>query len=250
MPANLKPVPDRLIVLTFDDGCKSDVRNVAPMLKEYGFGATFFVNDQSWKTDHYMTWDDVHRVHEMGFEIGNHTAHHPSVVDLRRREFLAELEAVERHCEAFGIPQPTSFCYPEFQFSPAAVEVLAEKGYAFARRGPFPECECESEGMRGPVYNPAENHPLLVPTTGFSGPHWGLDNLKWAVEKAADGKIAVLCFHGVPDLDHPSVHTDLENFRTYMSFLRDSGCTVIAMHDMADYVDIFTAQPADRLLGS
>ena len=41
----LLPVPDRLIVLTFDDGNKSDVEFVAPLLKRYGFGATFFVSD-------------------------------------------------------------------------------------------------------------------------------------------------------------------------------------------------------------
>ena len=28
-------VPDKLVVLTFDDGCKSDIQNVAPLLAEH-----------------------------------------------------------------------------------------------------------------------------------------------------------------------------------------------------------------------
>jgi peptidoglycan/xylan/chitin deacetylase (PgdA/CDA1 family) len=31
------------IVLTFDDACESHFRFVAPLLKQYGFGATFYV---------------------------------------------------------------------------------------------------------------------------------------------------------------------------------------------------------------
>ena len=34
-------VPDKLVVLTFDDAVKSHLAFVAPLLKELGFGATF-----------------------------------------------------------------------------------------------------------------------------------------------------------------------------------------------------------------
>ena len=38
----LIPISEKLVVLTFDDGCISDVEFVIPLLSEYGFGATFF----------------------------------------------------------------------------------------------------------------------------------------------------------------------------------------------------------------
>jgi peptidoglycan/xylan/chitin deacetylase (PgdA/CDA1 family) len=38
-----KPIPDKLVVLTFDDATASQYSVVAPLLKEFGFGATFFV---------------------------------------------------------------------------------------------------------------------------------------------------------------------------------------------------------------
>ena len=38
-----QPVPDRLVVLTFDDAVSTHPTFVAPLLKKYGFGGTFFI---------------------------------------------------------------------------------------------------------------------------------------------------------------------------------------------------------------
>ncbi len=38
-----KPIPDKLVVLTFDDGCSAHATYVAPLLKSLGFGASFYV---------------------------------------------------------------------------------------------------------------------------------------------------------------------------------------------------------------
>ena len=43
--AVLKPIPDKLVVLTFDDCNKSDRSFVAAEVKKYGFGSTFFVTE-------------------------------------------------------------------------------------------------------------------------------------------------------------------------------------------------------------
>ena len=40
-----KPIPDKLVVLTFDDGCKSQATFVAPILKQHNFGATFYITE-------------------------------------------------------------------------------------------------------------------------------------------------------------------------------------------------------------
>lgn len=54
-----KPIPDKLVVLTFDDGCASHATVVAPILKKYGFGGSFYVCDfdSFWtRKDWYLTW--------------------------------------------------------------------------------------------------------------------------------------------------------------------------------------------------
>ena len=75
--ATVQSVPDKLVVLTFDDAVKSHRTFVAPLLKELGFGATFFVTHK-WMDDrtNFMTWEEIGEIHQMGFEIGNHSWTH------------------------------------------------------------------------------------------------------------------------------------------------------------------------------
>lgn len=237
---DLQPIPDRLIVLTFDDGNKSDATYVGPLLKDYGFGATFFITEGlNFLTDktHYVTWEEVKELDEAGFEIGNHTRHHKNVNTQSCEALHADLQHIDLRCKEHGIAVPETFCYPGYSNGPKAVEMLTERDFLFARRGIAPEFSYDSEGGRGPAYNPAQHHPLLIPTTGASGPHWTFDDLVWAIERARDGQIAVLTFHGVPALEHPWVNTEPELFETYMDYLRDNDCTVIALRDLAKYVD-------------
>ena len=145
----LQPIPDGLVVLTFDDGNKSDYTYVGPLLKRYGFGATFFIteglnflNNKA----HYVTWEEVRELHEAGFEIGNHTCYHKNVNTQSREELLADVIHIDNRCEEYGIPVPETFCYPGYSHGPAAVEVLMEKGFRFARRGIAPEYPYHSEG--------------------------------------------------------------------------------------------------------
>ena len=231
--------PDKLVVLTFDDGCKSQATFVAPLLKSYGFGATFYITEGLnflTNKEAYMTWEEVRGLHDASFEIGNHTRHHRNVAQQSAAELRADLVHIDNRCEAHGIPQPKTFCYPGYSHSEAAVEVVAEHGFHFARRGVAPEFVYDGEGGRGPAYNPALHHPLLVPTTGAAGPNWDFDDFRWALDQAVDGNIAVLTFHGVPDLEHPWVHTEPEQFEAYMAYLAENDYSVIALQDLAGYV--------------
>ena len=238
---SLLPIPDGLVVLTFDDGNMSDIACVAPLLRRYGFGATFYVTE-GLRADAgcRLTWQEIRQLHEDGFEIGNHTGSHPNIIPLEKGQIRAQVEHIERRCREHGIPSPRTFAYPGGHHDRKSVEVLAERGYLFARRGVDPEYPLIVEGGRGPVYVPGEEHPLLVPSTTMSGPNLGFEDLVWAVEQARDGRITVLTFHGVPDV-YPYCSTEPAAFERYMKYLHDQGCTVIAMRDLAQYVD-----PAER----
>lgn len=219
-------IPKGLIVLTFDDSVASHATFVAPLLKKLGFGATFFITEGfEFATDkeHYMTWEQIKGLHEAGFEIGNHTRRHASVVKQSPEQLSADIEFMESQCLSHGIPRPVSFCYPGYQSSETAVKVLAERGYKFARAG----------GAR--AFDPATDNFLTIPQAFDSKPGVALDQLKAAVALAKDGKIAVLTFHGVPDIKHPWVDTDPAKFESYMAYLKAQGCRVIAMRDLEKF---------------
>ena len=255
-PANgLLPIPDHLVVLTFDDGTKSDIAYVAPLLKQYGFGASFYVTEglrDIKRDDDNLSWDDIRQLDKLGFEVGNHTETHPDLMKLTKVQILAEIEAIEQHFKQNGIPAPRTFAYPLYHDSVPAAEVLLQKGYLFARRGVTPEFPDSDNGARGPAYDPAKHYPLFIPTTGYAGPKWGLQDLAWAVDQAKNGKIAVLNFHGVPYPRAPWVSVEPKVFAEYMNYLRDQKCTVIAMRDLAKYVEpaALTKIPLRREQGS
>ena len=234
----LEPIPDRLVVLTFDDSVASQFTIVRPLLKEFGFGATFFISEgfgfATNKTD-YMTWDQIAQLHRDGFEIGNHTRDHMGVEKKNVPRLREQIEVVNKHFEEHGIPRAQSFSWPGNALTLEALPILSELGIRFARRGGAPEFPYE-EG-RGFAFEPGKDHPLLIPSAGDSRPKWTLMDFQRAVNQAKDRRIAVLQFHGVPDLEHPWVNTPPELFREYLKFLHDGNFKVIALRDLARYVD-------------
>lgn len=236
--AALEPIPDKLVVLTFDDASKSHFTVARPVLLKHKFGATFFVTE-GWdfainKKD-YMTWDEIVQLHKDGFEIGNHTIDHKSVTEKTVRDLSAQVKAINARCQEYGIPRPVSFAYPGNAIAKEALPILKDLGVKFARRGGAPEHPYK-DGL-GFAYEPGLDHPLLVPSAGDARPHWTLDDLKRAVVQAKHGKIAVLQFHGVPDTAHDWVTTKREQFEAFMQHLADEKYTVIALRDLAKYVD-------------
>ena len=243
----LEPVPDRLVVLTFDDSKESHYSFVRPILKRYRFSATFFITEGfSFATNKqdYMTWEQIKSLHDDGFEIGNHTRDHLGVSTRTLGKLREQVEAINARCVEHGIPRPTSFAYPGNAIVPEALPILKELGIRFARRGGAPEHPYD--WGRGFAYEPGADHPLLIPSAGDARPDWTLEDFKRAVTQAQKGRIAVLQFHGEPDREHPWVHTRPERFDEYMRYLHTNAFKVIALRDLARYVDPAQA-PANPL---
>ena len=202
-PAERKPIPDRLVVLTFDDSVKSHYTVARPILKKYGFGATFFITEGfTFKTNKtaYMTWDEIRQLHDDGFEIGNHTRDHLGITPSTVHRLDEQLDGIDAQCAAHGIPRPVSFAWPGNALAVEAIDRLRERGIVFARRGSEPEFPYRPG--HGPAYEPGLDHPLLIPSTGDARPHWKFDDFVEAASQAKDGKIAILQFHGVPEKEH------------------------------------------------
>ena len=238
-------IPDKLVVLTFDDSKSSHYSVVRPLLKRYGFGATFFITEGfSFRTNKqdYMTWEQIAELHRDGFEIGNHTRDHLGVSVRTLDQLREQIEAINQRCADHGIPRPISFAYPGNAIVPGALPILNELGIRFARRGGAPEHAYD--WGRGFAYEPDADHLLLIPSAGDARPDWTLEDFKRATAQARDGRIAVLQFYGAPDNEHPWVHTRPERFEEFMRYLSTNSFKVIALRDLARYLDADKA-PAD-----
>ncbi|MCA9175470.1 MAG: polysaccharide deacetylase family protein [Planctomycetales bacterium] len=239
-------IPEKLVVLTFDDSAKSHFTVVRPLLLQYKFGATFFITE-GWdfatnKRD-YMTWEEIARLHRDGFEIGNHTRDHLGITEKTVSRLDEQLSGIERQCERHGIPKPVTFAWPGNATTPKAFEILKQHGMLFARRGGAPEYPYE--GGRGFAFQPGADHPLLLPSAGDARPKWMLEDLMRAVRQAEPGRVAILQFHGAPDTAHDWVSTSRDNFAAFMNYLAVNKYRVIALRDLAQFAGTQTV-PADH----
>ncbi|RYY18138.1 MAG: polysaccharide deacetylase family protein [Cytophagaceae bacterium] len=220
-----RPVPDRLVALTFDDAARSHATYVAPLLRKYGFGATFFVAEFSQPPfadkRKYLSWAQIRQLHRWGFEIGNHTLTHRHVNKLTESELAAELDSIESRCRAYHLPRPVTFAYPGYDTAPRALPVLHARGYRLARAG----------GSR--PYRPATDDPLLVPS--YTTLATNRLEILGALAQAKDGRVVVLTIHGVPDYAHDWVTTPPALFEEYLRYLHDNHYRVVALRELARY---------------
>ncbi len=77
------PLPPKPVAITFDDGRESPLQNAVPVLRTYGYTATFFVPSglvgryvttrAGTNPQHYLTWTQIDQLAHSGFWIEDHT---------------------------------------------------------------------------------------------------------------------------------------------------------------------------------
>lgn len=78
-----KNIPSKSLLITIDDGYVSGFDVAVPILKKHGFTATFFIYTNYLNNGgKSMTWDQLRKLRDAGFEIGCHTVSH---LDLRHK---------------------------------------------------------------------------------------------------------------------------------------------------------------------
>jgi peptidoglycan/xylan/chitin deacetylase (PgdA/CDA1 family) len=125
------PLPEKPIVLTFDDGYRDAYEVAFPLLLDHGFTATFFVlaTPAHFEWENYLTWGQMSEMAQAGMEIQAHGRDH---VDLRGASYeylvyqvLGIQEAIAHH-----VGEPSRFfCYPSGRYDDNVVAVLESAGY-------------------------------------------------------------------------------------------------------------------------
>lgn len=135
-------LPERTVVLTFDDGFADFHERVLPLLRKYGCTATLFVTtgwlaDAGWRAaerrpEGTLTWDQIVETAAEGIEIGAHSHAHPQLDQLGRKRLRDELTVSKELLEeAIGTSVP-GLAYP-FGYSNVTVRRAAvDAGYAYA----------------------------------------------------------------------------------------------------------------------
>ena len=109
---------DKAVVLTFDDGYKSQYTNAKPILDKYGYKATFYIvcnyvgnGDGQDHPNARMSWEDITALSNEGYDIGSHSMSHPNIDLLSENGMEYEIGGSKQCLLDQGI-NPTTFSYP------------------------------------------------------------------------------------------------------------------------------------------
>jgi peptidoglycan/xylan/chitin deacetylase (PgdA/CDA1 family) len=135
-------LPERCLLITFDDGFEEVHRIALPILAGLGLRATaFLVSGYIGGTSRWLesdgeggrrlvAWPQVRELARAGFEIGSHSHTHPQLDTLTIRKAEAELRRSRQVLEE-GLGSPvTSFAYPHGYHSPRIRELVRANGYS------------------------------------------------------------------------------------------------------------------------
>jgi len=75
--SNKKDLPQKLVAITFDDAYKSIFTNAYPLLKEYNFPFTIYINSAPINSSStYLTWEELNLMKKDLASFGSHSHHH------------------------------------------------------------------------------------------------------------------------------------------------------------------------------
>lgn len=119
-----RQLPQRSVLLTFDDGYRSFLQYAVPVLKELGFTATLFIyTDYVGAGSNAFTWADLKKLQQDGFDVQAHSKSHGDMV----RGASEPAKEYEKRLEA-ELAQPRALFQKNLGFAP---EILA---YPYGRQ--------------------------------------------------------------------------------------------------------------------
>lgn len=116
-------LPERVALITFDDGCRSLTDGALRILTGLGFPAVVFVpSEYIGQTNSFDAgiepeepicgWDDLHRLEKAGVSVQSHSASHPRLSQLDEASQTWELLTSRAALEAGLGRRVTAFAYP------------------------------------------------------------------------------------------------------------------------------------------
>jgi peptidoglycan/xylan/chitin deacetylase (PgdA/CDA1 family) len=125
-------VPDKSVLLTFDDTDLDQYTVALPEMKKYGFKGVFFIMTVSLGKPHYMSKEQVKELSDLGHTIGSHTWDHHNVKKYQGNDWVIQIEKPTRQLETITGRHMRYFAYPFGLWNKQAIPELKKRGFIAA----------------------------------------------------------------------------------------------------------------------
>lgn len=129
--ANQEPLPEKPVILTFDDGYLDNYENAYPILQAFGFVGNFFIPTEFIDNGRvgYMDWQMIEEMAAAGHRFEPHARTHP---DLREREndfLIWEILGPQETLAAHIGYTPRYFSYPSGRYDANVLAMVERLDY-------------------------------------------------------------------------------------------------------------------------
>lgn len=130
---NKLKLPEKPIILTFDDGRENQFTEAYPLLKKYNLKAIFYVFTNALDRKDYLTWDQLKELRDNGMEIGDHTRFHWYLTkqepDVLEKEIIETKKLLE---DKLNI-EVLSLAYPFGLYNDQVIDYVVSANFKYAR---------------------------------------------------------------------------------------------------------------------
>jgi peptidoglycan/xylan/chitin deacetylase (PgdA/CDA1 family) len=122
-------LPEKPVMLTFDDTDDDQFTLAAPEMKKHGFKGVFFIMTVSINRPRYMTKDQIKQLSDEGHVISSHTWDHHSVKGYATdKDWETQIEKPKKLIEELTGKPAEDFAYPFGLWRPEAIPELKKRG--------------------------------------------------------------------------------------------------------------------------
>jgi peptidoglycan/xylan/chitin deacetylase (PgdA/CDA1 family) len=126
-------LPERPVILSFDDGWENQYQYAFPLLQKYGFTGTFYVVSGYIDHQNFMTTEQLKAMMAAGMAIGGHSHTHPALAGIGSGRLKDEVTGSKAWLEDRLGTVIDTFAYPYGSYSSATVAAVKAAGYRTAR---------------------------------------------------------------------------------------------------------------------
>lgn len=125
-------IPQRPVVITFDDGNIDNYLNAFPILKKYGFVATFYVVQTYVNGKDMISTDQLKDLIQNGWEIGSHSKTHQHLPAISEDLLPEEIRMSKLNLEDLLGTPINSFAFPFGEINDNIIRLTSSYGYKSA----------------------------------------------------------------------------------------------------------------------